>query len=170
MPAGMGRLFVNPSYNWCFMAHSAAESGSRELYLPQGKVLGGSSSINGMAFVRGHPQDYDRWQELGAEGWNWQSVLPYFIELEQRSGPAAELRGTKGPLGISEPTFRHPSSKAFVEAAVRAGLRDADRPRHAEAAAFHNGRRRDLDRRRIAVLSVWISTLKELDLRKGAPP
>src|SRR5271163_1154443 len=72
MPAGMGRLFVNPSYNWCFMAHSATDSGSNELYLPQGKVLGGSSSFNGMAFVRGHPQDYDRWQELGAEGWNWQ--------------------------------------------------------------------------------------------------
>jgi len=122
MPAGMGRLFVNPTYNWCFMAHSAADNGSRELYLPQGKVLGGSSSINGMAFVRGHPQDFDRWQQLGAEGWNWQSVLPYFIKLEDRSGPPAELRGTRGPLGISEPTFRHPSSKAFIEAAVRAGI------------------------------------------------
>lgn len=122
MPAGMGRLFVNPRYNWCFMAHGAADTGLSELYLPQGKVLGGSSSINGMAFVRGHPQDYDRWQELGAEGWNWQSVLPYFIKLERRAGLAGELRGTKGPLGISEPTFRHPSSKAFVEAAVRAGL------------------------------------------------
>ena len=122
MPAGMGRLFTNPAYNWGFTAHSATDNGSRELYLPQGKVLGGSSSINGMAFVRGHPQDYDRWEALGAEGWNWQSVLPYFIELEQRLSPAGELRGTKGPLGISEPTFRHPSSKAFVEAAVRAGL------------------------------------------------
>jgi choline dehydrogenase len=122
MPAGMGRLFVNPTYNWCFMAHSSTEGQSSELYLPQGKVLGGSSSINGMAFVRGHPQDYDRWQELGAEGWNWQSVLPHFINLEQRLGPTAELRGTTGPLGISEATFRHPSSKAFVEAAVRAGL------------------------------------------------
>jgi choline dehydrogenase len=122
MPAGMGRLFTNPAYNWGFTAHSATDNGSRELYLPQGKVLGGSSSINGMAFVRGHPQDYDRWEALGAEGWNWQAVLPYFIELEQRLGPAGELRGTKGPLGISEPAFRHPSSKAFVEAAVRAGL------------------------------------------------
>jgi len=122
MPAGMGRLFVNPSYNWGFMAHSAPETGARELYLPQGRVLGGSSSINGMAFVRGHPQDYDRWQELGAEGWGWQSVLPYFIKLERRLGPPAELRGAAGPLGISEPAFLHPSSEAFVEAAVRAGL------------------------------------------------
>ena len=122
MPAGMGRLFVNPAYNWCFTAHSAPDNGSSALYLPQGKVLGGSSSINGMAFVRGHPQDYDRWEELGATGWNWQSVLPYFTRLEQRPGPATGLRGTKGPLCISEPTFRHPSSQAFVEAAVRAGL------------------------------------------------
>ncbi len=122
MPAGMGRLFVNPSYNWGFMTHSTTDGRPSQLYLPQGKVLGGSSSINGMAFVRGHPQDYDRWQELGADGWNWQSVLPYFIKLERRAGPASELRGTDGPLGISEPTFRHPSSKAFVEAAVRAGL------------------------------------------------
>ena len=122
MPAGMGRLFVNPSYNWGFTAHSAQENGSRELYLPQGKVLGGSSSINGMAFVRGHPEDYDRWQQLGAAGWNWQSVLPYFIKLEQRLGRAGELRGTQGPLGISEAAYRHPSSHAFVEAAVRAGL------------------------------------------------
>src|ERR1700722_13101389 len=112
MPAGMGRLFVNPAYNWCFTAHSAEQTGARELYLPQGKVLGGSSSINGMAFVRGHPQDYDRWQELGADGWDWQSVLPYFIKLERRLGPPAQLRGTKGPLGISEPAFRHPSSRA----------------------------------------------------------
>jgi len=122
MPAGMGRLFVNPSYNWGFTAHGAPESGSRELYLPQGKVLGGSSSINGMAFVRGHPQDYDRWQALGAAGWDWQSVLPYFIKLENRLGPPSALRGHEGPLGVSEPAFYHPSSSAFVEAAVRAGL------------------------------------------------
>jgi choline dehydrogenase len=122
MPAGMGRLFTNPTYNWCFMAHSAPESGSRALYLPQGKVLGGSSSINGMAFVRGHAQDFDRWQQLGAEGWNWESVLPYFMKLEHRFGQPMHLRGSNGPLAVTEASFRHPSSQAFVEAAVRAGL------------------------------------------------
>ncbi len=122
MPAGMGRLFVNPTYNWGYTTHAGEIYGRRELYLPQGKVLGGSSAINGMAFVRGHAQDYDRWRALGAEGWDWNSVLPYFLRLEQRLGAPAELRGTKGPLGISDPAYRHPSSAAFIEAAVAAGV------------------------------------------------
>jgi choline dehydrogenase len=122
MPAGMGRLFVNPKYNWGYISHAGAEHAHRELYLPQGKVLGGSSSINGMAFVRGQPQDYDRWRDLGGTGWEWNSVLPYFIRLEQRLGPPSLQRGFHGSLGVSEPAFRHPSSSAFVEAAVAAGL------------------------------------------------
>jgi choline dehydrogenase len=122
MPAGMGRLFVNPKYNWGYMGHAGASHAGRELYLPQGKVLGGSSSINGMAFVRGHPEDYDRWATLGGTGWGWKEVLPYFIRLEQRLGPPSVQRGTEGLLGISEPAFRHPSSQAFIEAAVAAGV------------------------------------------------
>jgi choline dehydrogenase len=122
MPAGMGRLFVNPRFNWGFMAHAGSQHGGRELYLPQGKVLGGSSSINGMAFVRGHPEDYDHWKDLGATGWDWKSVLPYFMRFERRLGPASEQRGTDGPLGVSEPDFRHPSSSAFIDAAVAAGI------------------------------------------------
>jgi choline dehydrogenase len=123
MPAGMGRLFVNPRYNWGFTCHAGAQHGGRELYLPQGKVLGGSSSINGMAFVRGHPEDYDRWRELGGTGWDWNAVLPYLVRLEQRLGQPSDQRGTHGLLGVSEPAFRHPSSRAFIEAAVAAGLR-----------------------------------------------
>ena len=123
MPAGMGRLFVNPAYNWGYLAQAGTQHGSRELYLPQGKVLGGSSSINGMAFVRGHPQDYDRWHSGGATGWDWASVLPYFMRLESRLDGPLESRGQRGPLGISEPAFRHPSSCAFIEAAAAAGLR-----------------------------------------------
>lgn len=122
MPAGMGRLYVNPRFNWGFLAHRDERLGAQELYLPQGKVLGGSSAINGMAYVRGHPQDYDHWQALGALGWNWTSVLPYFVRLEQRLGGPSELRGSSGPLGVSDPSFRHPSSQAFVDAAVAAGL------------------------------------------------
>ena len=122
MPAGMGRLFVNPKYNWGYVGHAGAQHAGREIYLPQGKVLGGSSSINGMAFVRGHPQDYDRWRDLGGTGWDWTSVLPYFMRLEQRLDSPSEQRGYKGSLGVSEPVFRHPSSCAFIEAAVAAGI------------------------------------------------
>jgi choline dehydrogenase len=81
MPAGMGRLFVNPRYNWGFMGQPEPTLGGRELYFPQGKVLGGSSAINGMAFVRGQPEDYDGWRDEGAKGWGWGDVLPYFNEL-----------------------------------------------------------------------------------------
>jgi choline dehydrogenase len=122
MPAGMGRLFVNPAYNWGYTAHAGEEHARRALYLPQGKVLGGSSCINGMAFVRGQPQDYDRWEDLGAEGWGWQSVAPYFVRLEEWRGQASALRGTSGPLCVSEPAFRHPSSVAYIDAAIAAGL------------------------------------------------
>jgi choline dehydrogenase len=122
MPAGAGRLFVNPAYNWGYMAHAGESHAGRELYLPQGKVLGGSSSINGMAFVRGHAQDYDHWRDLGATGWDWNSVFPYFVRLEQQLGRPSQLRGHEGPLAVSEPAFRHPSSQAYIEAAVAAGL------------------------------------------------
>ena len=100
MPAGMGRLFVNPKYNWGYLCHAGAEHAGRELYLPQGKVLGGSSSINGMAFVRGHSEDYDRWRDLGGIGWEWSSVLPYFMRLEKRLGPPSEQRGYQGSIGV----------------------------------------------------------------------
>ncbi|MBS0367054.1 MAG: GMC family oxidoreductase N-terminal domain-containing protein [Proteobacteria bacterium] len=148
MPAGAGRLFVNPRFNWGFMAHAGERHPGRELYLPQGKVLGGSSTINGLAFVRGHAQDFDRWRDLGAAGWDWNSVLPWFVRLEHFAGQQSALRGGAGPLRVAEPTFRHPSSQAYVEAAVAAGLRrnpDYNGPTQ-EGAAFlqfsvRNGKR-----------------------------
>jgi len=148
MPAGAGRLFVNARYNWGFMAHAGEKQPQRELYLPQGKVLGGSSTINGLAFVRGHAQDYDNWRDLGATGWEWDSVLPYFVRLEQYMGQPSPQRGSSGPLCVSEPAFRHSSSQAYVDAAVAAGLRrnpDYNGPTQ-EGAAFlqfsiRNGKR-----------------------------
>ena len=171
MPAGMGRLFVNPTYNWGFMTRAGEAHGGRELYLPQGKVLGGSSAINGMAFVRGQPQDYDQWQASGAAGWNWDSVLPYFLRLERRLGAAAELRGTQGPLAISDPAYRHPSSAAFIEAAVAAGV-----PRNAD----YNGASQEgvsylqysiRNGKRVTAFSAWLAPVlgrPNLTVRTGA--
>lgn len=120
MPAGMGRLFVNPRYNWCFESEPEPQLGGRALFWPQGKTLGGSSAINGMAFVRGQPEDYDGWAAAGANGWSWQDVLPYFMKLESRGD--TPLRGTDGPLRISDPAYVHPSTYAFLSAAAACGV------------------------------------------------
>jgi len=120
MPAGMGRLFVNPRYNWGFVGQPEPTLGGRELYLPQGKVLGGSSARNGMAFVRGQPEDYDGWRDGGAPGWGWQDVLPYFRRLEDRAD--APGRGRGGRLRVSDPGYVHGSAEAFCAAAQQAGV------------------------------------------------
>lgn len=120
MPAGMGRLFVNPNYNWGFETEPEPHLGGRKLYWPQGKTLGGSSAINGMAFVRGHRQDYDNWSAQGAQGWSWSDVEPYFRKLENRG--SAHGRGDDGPLSVSDPTYVHGSAHAFIAAATATGL------------------------------------------------
>lgn len=132
MPAGMGRLFTNPAYNWCYESEPEPQLGGRKLFWPQGKTLGGSSAINGMAFVRGHAQDYDGWASSGAAGWGWDDVLPYFRKLESRTDDPA--RGAGGPLRISDPRFVHSSARAFIDAGVACGL-----PRNAD----YNGERQD---------------------------
>ena len=116
MPAGMGRLFVNPRYNWGYLTDPEPHLGDRRMYVPQGMTLGGSSAINGMAYVRGHREDYDGWRDRGAAGWGWSDVEPYFRRQERRSA------GEPGPLTVSSPTYRHPSSEAFVDAGVALGL------------------------------------------------
>ena len=121
MPAGMGRLFVNCRYNWGFESEPEPHLDGRVLYWPQGKTLGGSSAINGMAFVRGQPEDFERWVELGASGWGWSDVLPWFRRIEHRSG-GSELRGHGGPLRISDPGYVHHSAHAFLASAQGQGL------------------------------------------------
>lgn len=119
MPAGMGRLFGNPRYNWCFETETEPQLG-RRLFWPQGKTLGGSSAINGMAFVRGHPEDYDGWRDAGATGWGWRELAPIFQRIEWRGdGPG---RGGAGPVPVRDPAYVHATSRAFCEAARSAGL------------------------------------------------
>ena len=82
IPFGLAFLARLKSLNWNYQTEPQAELGGRQLYWPRGKVLGGSSSVNAMCYIRGVPEDYDHWQFLGAEGWDWDSVLPYFIKSE----------------------------------------------------------------------------------------
>ena len=86
VPIGMAKLIDNPAVNWVYESEPDAGSGGRKIPVPRGKMLGGSSSINGMVFVRGQPQDYDHWAQLGNRGWSYQDVLPVFKKMEKYDG------------------------------------------------------------------------------------
>ena len=92
----------------------------RQRYLPRGRTLGGSSSVNAMVYIRGNRADYDGWAAMGHEGWGWDDVLPYFIRAEDNERGASELHGAGGPLGVSESRSRYRTCEAFIEAG-RAG-------------------------------------------------
>ncbi|KMY35803.1 GMC family oxidoreductase [Pseudomonas putida] len=92
------------------------------MYVPRGKALGGSSAINGMAYLRGHREDYDHWVSLGCAGWGWDDVLPFYKKFEHREEGDEAFRGRDGELWVTDPVFKHPSSQAFIESCVEAGI------------------------------------------------
>ncbi len=123
IPLGYGKTIADPSVNWCY--HTEPEDGTknRRMLWPRGKVLGGSSSINGLLYVRGQHADFDHWRQLGNQGWAWEDVLPYFRRSEGRIGEnTAGLHGTDGPLAVSDITERHPLCEAYIEAAAELGI------------------------------------------------
>ena len=121
MPAGLAKLVGDKGVNWDYSTEPEAQLGGRRLWWPRGKVLGGSSSINAMCYIRGHKRDYDEWDELGATGWYWDNVLPYFRRSEGNTRGQTRLHNDKGPLTISDPRHSNPLSAVFVEAAHQAG-------------------------------------------------
>lgn len=126
MPSGVGKLIApNNRFNWAYTSEPEPYLGNRTIYVPRGKGLGGSSLINGMAYVRGHPGDYDGWRQMGNRGWGWDDVLPYFKKSQHRiAGDGAadgNYHGTGGLLHVTDP-LRHPASRDFIEAGVRLGL------------------------------------------------
>jgi choline dehydrogenase len=127
MPAGIAKLIDNTRIDWQYYTEAEPALLGRRLYWPRGRVLGGSSSINAMCYTRGHPQDYDEWAALGAAGWNYAAVLPYFRKAEDQQHGANEYHGVGGPLSVEDLRFRNPLSAVFVEAALESGLaRTAD--------------------------------------------
>jgi len=122
MPAGLRSAFKPTSkYNYWYYTQAQKHLNNRQIQQPRGKVLGGSSSINGMTWLRGHPLDYDRWQQEGAEGWDWASCLPYFKKLES-SQIQSEYRGTDGPIRAQVQQDLNPLNAAFLEAGQEAGF------------------------------------------------
>ena len=126
MPAGLAKLVGKKGVNWDYTTEPVPGLGGRRLWWPRGKVLGGSSSINAMCYIRGHALDYDGWAQAGAAGWDWDGVLPYFLKAEDNSRGASALHGAGGPLGVSDPSHVNPLSRAFVLAGQQAGFATSD--------------------------------------------
>ncbi|MFY0633714.1 MAG: GMC family oxidoreductase N-terminal domain-containing protein [Vannielia sp.] len=122
MPIGYGGAFYHPRLNWRYYTEPEPGLGGRAAYWPRGKVIGGSSSINAMVFIRGQAEDYDRWAAAGCAGWSYEEVLPYFKRLEDNAAGADDWRATGGPIGVKEVSAEvHPLSHAFVAAGQAAG-------------------------------------------------
>jgi choline dehydrogenase len=121
MPAALSIPMNSKTYSWGYRSEPEPHLGGRRIACPRGKVLGGSSSINGMVYVRGHPLDFQRWEEEGARGWGYQNVLPYFRRAESFQGSADAYRGDAGPLATAHGYKRNPLYDAFIEAGREAG-------------------------------------------------
>ena len=156
MPAGAAKLFAHPTLNWRYWTEPEPSLGGRRLYWPRGKVVGGTSSINGMTFVRGNAADYDEWASIAGDAWSWRSVLPYFRKFEDSPIADPTLRGAEGPFRIGSIAAPHPLSQAFLSAAIAAGV---------PANPDYNGARQDgiafnqvmmRDGRRISAASAYL--------------
>jgi choline dehydrogenase len=132
MPSALSIPMNREKYNWFYYTEPEPALDNRRLHCPRGKVLGGSSSINGMAYVRGNALDYDTWVQLGASGWSYAEVLPYFRKAENYSRSDA-YRGDSGPLHVSNGTLANPLYRAFIDAGVQAGYPATS---HSTAAQF----------------------------------
>lgn len=122
-PIGYGRSFFDPAVNWMYMTEADPGTGNRQSYWPRGKVLGGSSSINAMVFVRGQQRDFDDWKTMGNTGWGWDDVLPYFKKMETNSAGGNEYRGDNGPLFVNTVSNQyHPLCYRFIEASQEMGF------------------------------------------------
>lgn len=125
MPATFAKV-IGTARSWIYESEPEASLGGRRVTIPQGRTLGGGSSINAMVYMRGQPQDYDGWRDLGCPGWGWDDVLPVFRRLERNERLAGPLHGTGGLLPVSDPRHRHALSLAYVRAAQEAGYRYND--------------------------------------------
>ena len=127
IPIGFHKLYTHDTYNWRFESEPVAGLNGRTSYQPRGKMLGGTSSLNGMVYMRGTPSDYDGWRQRGCEGWDYQSVLGYFRKAEDQERGEDQYHGVGGPLRVTDHRFRHEIIDAVIDAAEQMGIpRNAD--------------------------------------------
>lgn len=122
IPAGFIKTLFNPAFTWQFKTEATAQTGGRRIPIPQGRVLGGSTSINGLVYNRGQRQDYDEWESIGNPGWSYAEVLPYFKRMERRIGGDDAYRGRDGELPVSDIDWSHPVCDAFIAGAEGMGM------------------------------------------------
>ncbi|MET7900537.1 GMC family oxidoreductase N-terminal domain-containing protein [Streptomyces sp. NPDC005336] len=120
IPAAFGKLF-RTTYDWDYTTEPEPGLGGRRCYLPRGRMLGGSSSMNAMIYIRGNHRDYDAWSDAGAKGWSWDEVFPYFLRAEDHHGGPSDWHAAGGPLTVSQGRSRSPLMAAYLEAAQQAG-------------------------------------------------
>ncbi|MEK9640623.1 MAG: GMC family oxidoreductase N-terminal domain-containing protein [Alphaproteobacteria bacterium] len=121
IPIGYGKNFRNPKINWMFQTAAGDNWVKKPVPTPRGKVIGGSSSINGMVYMRGNPDDYNHWQQLGNRGWSFDDVLPYFKKSQNQQREEDFYHGKGGPLWVSDPAEPHPIAEAYIKAGLEAG-------------------------------------------------
>jgi len=121
LPVGYFRTIYDPRFSWQFPLEPQASTGDREMVWPRGRLLGGSSAINGLLYIRGQPQDFDDWARLGAQGWSYRELLPWFKRSERYEGGESEFHGAGGELGVSDLRNDHPYCQAWLDAAEQAG-------------------------------------------------
>ncbi len=123
IPAGFTKTLAQSQITWPFETEPTANTGGRRIHTTQGRLVGGSGSINGMIYVRGQPADYNHWAQLGNRGWGYDDVLPYFAKSERRVGAGDDrVHGRKGAIPVTDMDWRHPISEAFIDACANAGL------------------------------------------------
>ncbi|MET0294037.1 MAG: GMC family oxidoreductase N-terminal domain-containing protein [Phenylobacterium sp.] len=129
IPAGIQKVLTDEKFTWPYFTEPEPELNGRKVFWPRGRTLGGTSAVNGMAYVRGQPSDYDHWAQLGAQGWSWDDVLPYFLRVENHRAGASALHGEGGPVSVTNTRQRqspsspiHRATTAFIEACLEAGL------------------------------------------------
>jgi choline dehydrogenase len=122
IPVGYAKLIFNPAVGWCYETEPEPNAGGRRIAWPRGRVVGGSSSINGLIYIRGQAADYDGWAQSGNRGWSFADVLPYFRRSERQARGADDFHGTEGPLAVSDLADRHPLCEAFIAAAEETGI------------------------------------------------
>ncbi len=172
IPVGYAKLITNPAVNWLYRGEPEASTSGRRLPVPRGRMLGGSSAINGLAFVRGQAQDFDTWAQMGNAGWSYAEVLPFFKRMERYEGGGDDaFRGREGPLRVTDPPPRDPLYAALIRAAGEVGI-----PHNPD----YNGARQDgiamsqatiASRRRMSTAQCYLEPIRKrpnLDIETGA--
>jgi choline dehydrogenase len=172
MPVAFLKAMVNPAFNWNFMTEPEPHLNGRQLWLPRGKVLGGSSSINGMFYMRGHPRDFDQWAQMGAAGWSYADVLPYFKKMETSWRGEGRHHGGSGPVQVVPIDTRHLVHDPLMGAAAGAGFATSDDLSAETAEGFARGEA-TIDRRgrRVSAATAYLrpaANRRNLEVRTHA--